>query len=230
VTATGLAGAPLGAGIGAAIRQIWLAASALSVAGDRRGDEASDAELVERARRDEPRALQAIYQRHAAAVYRRLTHLLGADPEREDLMQEVFADLFRQLGRFRGAALLRTYLFRIVANKAYDHLRERQRRRKRHGDDAGVAEAPGTEEQALEAVALASSPEDRVRVRQELALVGQALERLSPKKRIAYLLRVVDELSLKEIGEQVGATVFTVAQRIRHADREIRRFLEGRLP
>ena len=55
----------------------------------------------------------------------------------------------------------------------------------------------------------------------------QAIERLSPKKRIAYLLRVVEELSLKEIGDQVGATVFTVAQRIRHADREIRRSLQG---
>jgi RNA polymerase sigma-70 factor (ECF subfamily) len=225
VIAAGSAGAP---SFAAAIRQLWLAASALSMAGDRRGDDASDAELVERARRDEPRALQAIYQRHAAAVYRRLTHLVGADPEREDLMQEVFADLFRQLGRLRGAALLRTYLFRIVANKAYDHLRERQRRRKRQGNDDAAA-ATGADGQALEAVALASSPEDRVRVRQELALIGQALERLAPKKRIAYVLRVVDELSLKEIGEQVGATVFTVAQRIRHADREIRRFLEGRL-
>ena len=214
--------------VAAAIRQMWLAVSALSAAGEHPGGEVSDAELVERARRDEPRALQAIYQRHASAVYRRLTRLLGADPEREDLMQEVFADLFRQLDRFRGAALLRTYLFRIVANKAYDHLRARQRRQRTAPDDAGQVPAEGTDAQAIEAVALAASPEDCVRVRQELAVVWQAIERLSPKKRIAYLLRVVEELSLKEIGEQVGATVFTVAQRIRHADREIRHFLQER--
>jgi DNA-directed RNA polymerase specialized sigma24 family protein len=39
-------------------------------------------------------------------------------------------------------------------------------------------------------------------------------------------LRVVEGLSLKEIADQVGATVFTVAQRIRHADREIHRSIE----
>ena len=223
--------APCAPSVAAALRQLWLAASALSAAGRgddaRRGDDVSDEELVARARRDEPHALRAIYLRHASAVYRRLTHLLGADPEREDLMQEVFSDLFRQLERFRGAALLRTYLFRIVANKAYDHLRARERRQRGQRDDAGQGPAEGTEEQAIDAVAPASSPEDRVRVRQELALVWQAIERLSPKKRIAYLLRVVEELSLKEIGEQVGATVFTVAQRIRHADREIRHSLQG---
>lgn len=204
-------------------------ARALSVAirakgvGQAREADAADATLVSDARRGDPRALQAIYQRYAAAVYRRLTHLVGPDPDREDLMQEAFTDLFRQLDAFRGEATLGTYLFRIVAHKAYDHLRKRQRRGK-----TGAA-SPVSEETVAhlaEHAALAPSPEDHVRGRQELALVAQAIERLSPKKRIAYHLRVVEGLSLKEIAYQVGATVFTVAQRIRHADREIQHFVE----
>jgi RNA polymerase sigma-70 factor (ECF subfamily) len=190
--------------------------------------EVSDERLVERARRGEPGAVEAIYERHAAAVYRRLTHLLGPDPEREDLMQEVFVDFFRQLGDFRGAATLRTYLLRIVSYKACDHLRGRQRRRR------AVIEAPrlaplaleGESEHPLEVGSGAPSPEERVGCAQELALIERALDQLTPKKRVAFILRVVDDLSLKEIAEQVGATVFTVAQRIRHADRELRRLLE----
>ena len=201
--------------------QQWLLAEALSFTRERPAPECSEDELVARARRHEPEAMQALYQLHAAAVYRRLTHLLGSDPEREDLMQEVFVDLFRQLDRYRGSASLRTYLLRIVSHKACDHLRHRQRR-----VSAEVPRSPpGDEADAREPRSGAPSPEERLGHAQELALVEEALEKLTPKKRIAFLLRVVDNLSLKEIAEQVGATVFTVAQRLRHADRELHRHL-----
>ena len=203
--------------------QQWLLAQALSFTRERPAPESSEDDLVARARHNEPEAMQALYQLHAAAVYRRLTHLLGADPEREDLMQEVFVDLFRQLDRYRGGASLRTYVLRIVSHKACDHLRQRQRQRR------VSAEVPrfqtGGEGDGSELSSEAPSPEERLGHAQELALVEQALEKLTPKKRIAFLLRVVDNLSLKEIADQVGATVFTVAQRLRHADRELHRHL-----
>ncbi|HEY8925265.1 MAG TPA: sigma-70 family RNA polymerase sigma factor, partial [Polyangia bacterium] len=203
--------------------QQWLLAEALSFTRERPAPESSEEELVARARRNEPEAMQALYQLHAAAVYRRLTHLVGADPEREDLMQEVFVDLFRQLDRYRGRGNLRSYILRIVTHKACDHLRHRQRRRRLS------AEVPRFRvEDAVDGRELSSgtpSPEERLGHAQELALVEQALEKLTPKKRIAFLLRVVDNLSLKEIADQVGATVFTVAQRLRHADRELQRHL-----
>jgi RNA polymerase sigma-70 factor (ECF subfamily) len=200
--------------------------------------EVSDERWVERARRGEPGAVEAIYERHAAAVYRRLTHLIGADPEREDLMQEVFVDFFRQLRDFRGAASLRTYLLRIVSHKACDHLRSRQRRRRAMTEAQGFSGRAEDEEPfsrpfsqpILEVSSGAPSPEDRVRCAQELAVIERALDQLTPKKRVAFILRVVDELSLKELAEQVGATVFTVAQRVRHADRELRRLIEERKP
>jgi RNA polymerase sigma-70 factor (ECF subfamily) len=203
----------------AVLAQTWLKSHARQAANDDLEPEVSDEELVARARRDEPRAVEQIYARHAAAVFRRLTHLVGPDPEREDLMQEVFVDLFRQLPRYRGRATLRTYVFRIASNKACDHLR--QRRRRAVVDSPGLcafgpddADAPRSGE---------PSPEDRVGQAQELALIERALDQLKPKKRIAFVLRVVDDLSLREIAEQTGASVFTVAQRLRHADRELRR-------
>jgi RNA polymerase sigma-70 factor (ECF subfamily) len=204
--------------------QGWLFASALSFTRGGAEPEGSEEELIARARRNEPEAIQAIYQRHAAAVYRRFTHLLGPDSEREDLMQEVFVDLFRQLDRYRGGASLRTYVLQIVSYKAFDHLRQRQRRRRTLADVPRCS--PADDPEANDLRSPAPSPEDRVGHAQELALVEDALEKLTPKKRIAYLLRMVDNLSLKEIAQQVGANVFTVAQRLRHADRELHRHLE----
>jgi len=205
----------------AVLAQTWLTSHARRVARDDAGPDVSDEDLVARARRDQPGAVEQIYERHAAAVYRRLTHLIGPDPEREDLMQEVFSDLFRELGGYRGDASLRTYIFRIVSNKACDHLRARQRRRRAVVDLPGLAALDGDDARMPRSGA--PSPEERVSQAQELAILEQALDRLKPKKRIAFVLRVADDLSLKEIAEQTGATVFTVAQRLRHASRELRR-------
>ena len=207
----------------AVLAQTWLKSDARWDAREDATPDVPDEELIRRARDDQPGAVQQIYERHAATVYRRLTHLVGADPEREDLMQEVFADLFRQLDSYRGAASLRTYLLRIVSNKAYDHLRQRQRRRRAVVDSPGLSALEPDD--ASQPHSPAPSPEERVSHAQELALIERALERLTPKKRIAFVLRVADNLSLKEIAAQTGATVFTVAQRLRHADRELRRLM-----
>ena len=170
-----------------------------------------DDELVGRARQGDPGALQQLYQRHADMVYRRLTHLVGPDAEREDLLQEVFIALFAALERYRGEASLRTFLYRITANKAYDHLKRRARRQRRQvlTDSAGEQPSP------------APSPERMAQNQQDAALMRRSLDRLKPKKRIAFVLRVVEGLSLKEIAEQVRSSVPTVAQRIRHAKLEL---------
>lgn len=169
-----------------------------------------DAELVDRARSGDPDSMQQIYQRHADRVFRRLTHLVGPDPEREDLLQEVFIAFFRGLQAYRGEASLSTYLQRVAANKACDHLRRRSRTR--HGTSQ------------LEAEQLAGhspSPERQAQGSEDAALFWRSLEQLTPKKRIALVLRVVEGLSLKQISQQVGASVDTVAQRIRHGKREL---------
>jgi RNA polymerase sigma-70 factor (ECF subfamily) len=175
------------------------------------GGEPSDAELVGQARQGDPNAMQQIYQRHADAVYRRLTHLVGADPEREDLLQEVFIALFDALVTFRGEASLTTFIYRIAANKAYDHLKRRRR-------TAGRQVLTGA---PIERESATPSPERTAQDRRDAALMWQSLDDLAPKKRIAFVLRVVEGLSLQEISEQVGASVHAVAMRIRHAKLEL---------
>ena len=70
------------------------------------------------------------------------------------------------------------------------------------------------------------SPEARAVERERLALTLSLLDRIKPKKRIAFLLRVVEGLSLEEIAEIVEARPAAVAQRVRHAHRELDRLLE----
>jgi RNA polymerase sigma-70 factor (ECF subfamily) len=173
-------------------------------------------DTVERARRGDRRAFDELYRIHVGDVYRRIARLCGPDPEREDLVQQVFLEVFRGLPAFRGEAAFSTWLYRIVVRVAYEHLKKRRRR-----------PVDPLDADALEALVLASeSPEQAARRRQELALALGFLARLAPKKRIAFVLREVEGLSLEEIGQLVHAKAPAVGQRVKHAQRELAAMIE----
>lgn len=172
----------------------------------------SDEALVARAVGGDRAAFDELYERHVAVVWRWLTRLLGADPEREDLAQHIFSEVFDTLGRFRGDARFRTFLYRIVVNVAVDQMKRRARQAKRNVA-AELAEATPDP---------ARSPEENAELRELVRSTFDLLERIKPKKRVAFLLRVVEGLSLEEVADIVEASVPTVAQRVRHASIELR--------
>ena len=188
---------------------------------ERAAEPDDDVALVARHRAGDPEAFPAIYRNHVVAVYRRLTRILGAIPEREDLVQEVFLALHRTLPGFRGEAQLTTLVHRIAINRAYEHLRRQSRR------PARLVEAWFFDDVA----GVHSSPEHQSAAREDLARVASCLARIKPKKRIALLLRLVDGLSFEDIAKLVDATPDAVAKRVQHGQRELNALLaraEGR--
>lgn len=177
-----------------------------------------DAALVERILAGDERAFATLYRAHVDRVYGLLTRLLGPVPEREDLVQQVFVDVYRALAGFRGEAALATFLYRIATRAAYDHLSRKRRRRT----------AAELDESCDELAADEPSPAERAQRRRELERAFELLGRLTPKKRIAFVLVVVEGMSLREAAEVVGATPDAVKQRVLHARREIER-MEARL-
>lgn len=170
-----------------------------------------DRELVERMRRGDRRAFDELFRRHADEVYRRLTHLIGPDPEREDLVQEIFLSAYRGLDRFRGDARFSTWLHKVVVNSAFGHLRKKKRR-------------PLGEDNSLtweRLIAPGGTPEAQADQRQALMRALAYLDRLKPKKRIAFVLRVVEGLPLSDIATLVDATPAAVGQRVKHAQAEL---------
>ncbi len=174
------------------------------------GADEPDSSLVDRAVAGDPRAFDTLYHRHVDWVWRRLTCLVGPVAEREDLVQQVFLAVHRALPGFRFDAAFSTFLFRIVGNVAYQHLKRARRRPPSFGPEA-----------LDELVAPDASPEAALHERQELERTFTMLAHLKPKKRIALLLRTVEGLSLDQVAAIVGARAAAVAQRVRHAQREL---------
>jgi RNA polymerase sigma-70 factor, ECF subfamily len=160
-----------------------------------------------------------LYHRHADQVFARLTRLVGPVPEREDLLQHIFLDVHRALPQFRGDSAFTTFLYRIVVNVAYEYLDRRRRRPTESLDEAALATLLSPH----------SSPEQRAQQREELALLFELLGRLKPKKRIAFMLVVVEGMSYDEAATVVGAESPAVKQRVLAARRELDALLARRV-
>jgi RNA polymerase sigma-70 factor (ECF subfamily) len=176
---------------------------------------AEDARLVAAAEKGDRGAFDRLYRRHLDAVYARLTRVIGPVSERDDLVQQIFLDVYRALGRFRGDASFSTFLHRIVLNVAYEHL---ERRRRGNGRGAPL---PLDDRQLETLMAPGASPEQRARQREELRRLLALLDRLSPKRRAAFVLVAVECLSLDEAASLLGANAAAIKQRVIEARREL---------
>jgi RNA polymerase sigma-70 factor (ECF subfamily) len=173
--------------------------------------ESDDARLLEALNGGAPDAFDAVYRSHCRAVHARLTRLIGPSTEREDLLQQVFLELYRALPRFRGKAPLGAFVHAITVRVGYEYLRRRARKKT----------AVLREEDMSELVAPGSSPEAALREREELLQVFARLDALKPKKRVAFVLNVVEGLSLEEMSRLLETDARTLGQRVASAKREL---------
>ncbi|HEY1584863.1 MAG TPA: sigma-70 family RNA polymerase sigma factor [Polyangia bacterium] len=169
---------------------------------------AAQPDLVARCQRGEKEALGELYRLYRAEVARNLHRMLGPGRgDLEDVLQEVFIEVFRSIARFRGDAKITTWLYRVCVNVALQRLRKRKRRAEVSGDT--VTERVTDE-----------TPERELDNRRRLDAVYRILDELSPKKRVVFILHEIEGREPKEIASIVGAPVLTVRTRLHYARKE----------
>src|SRR6478672_6948983 len=141
---------------------------------------AESPQLLQRCQVGEREALGEFYRLYRPEVVRNLHRVLG--PGRgdvEDVLQDVFIEAFRSIGRFRGDAKLSTWLYRVCVNVALQRLRKKKRQ-------AEVDEDRGPEPSSEQ------TPERGLDARRRLQAVYRILDELSPKKRIVFILHEIE--------------------------------------
>jgi RNA polymerase sigma-70 factor, ECF subfamily len=157
----------------------------------------SDLVLAVRAKDGDPRALEALVERHAPGVRRLTAYLLSDTQDAEDAAQEALAKLCTRIGQFRGEARFQTWLHSLVANTCRD-LAVRQRRR-RHQPLEAAGEFAGTE-----------VPEDVAVQREQRAELRACMARLSEDQRRVLVMKDVLSLSYEQIADAMQMPVGTV--------------------
>ena len=169
----------------------------------------TDQQLVQRSQRGDLRAFDLLvlkYQGRIAALVGRYVSDAG---EVEDVTQEAFIKAYRALAKFRGDSAFYTWLYRIAANAAKNHLVAKGRR---PGADATIEDAEGFDEGGL--LSESASPEALAMGGELADVVESALNALPDELKAALMLREFDGLSYDDIADVLGCPVGTVRSRI----------------
>jgi RNA polymerase sigma-70 factor (ECF subfamily) len=176
----------------------------------------AEVSVPERETRGAPERVRSVIERHYDFVWRTLQYAGMPEASAQDGAQEVMCVLARRIGDIQPGAET-SFLFSTALRVAADWRRSARRRPPASDDvdlDALVAEAPSIEELV-----------DQRRARE---LLGKVLDAIAVELRIVFVLYEIEELTMPEIAEIVGAPVGTVASRLRRA-RETFQSILGRM-
>jgi RNA polymerase sigma-70 factor (ECF subfamily) len=177
----------------------------------RRPRDEADERLLDACRRGDRAALERVFRQHAAMLHRLLVRLLGNAADADDVLQTTLVQASRAFTKFRGEAAVDTWLSRIAINAARSHMRSAQ------APVRATLELVGDDTPSPE-----QSPEDIIHDRQRVARLHHHLAALSPVKRIAFVLSVVEGMPVEEIAALTGSSVFATKSRIYWAGRALR--------
>jgi len=164
----------------------------------------SDAELVAAILQGDNEALGVVWDRYSPAVRAVLRASLGAHADCEDLLQEVFIAFLRGAARLRSADSLRGYLIGVAVRLVMGELRRRRVRR-------WVSLVPNEELSEL------AGPQHDSEAAEVLQALYRVLDKLSVRRRLAFVLRHVQGMEVVEAARVLGVSDSTVKRESRRA-------------
>jgi RNA polymerase sigma-70 factor (ECF subfamily) len=189
-----------------------------------------EAALIDRFLSGDETAFDQIVERYQDLVFNLSARLLGRD-EAHDLSQEVFLQIYQKLASFRREASLRTWIYRMVLNRAKNRQRW-WRRREREMTAVNVEDAEREGAMDLSSVirlGIAPLP-DRILQRKELGeILQEAVATLPFEQRTIILLKELEGLSYEEISRTLNLAIGTVKSRLARARKALRERLDPEL-
>ena len=170
----------------------------------------SDADLVGRAAAGDASAFRDLVVRHQVRVYQTVYRMLRDRTDADDVTQETFVRVYRNLDRFDRQREFGPWLQTIARNAALNCIASRKRRKAQSIDEIQEKGAPPPvtrDENPLEAAAR----------RQVVERVRTALDRLPEEQRLVLILREFDGLQYEEIATTLGIPIGTVMSRLSRA-------------
>ena len=166
--------------------------------------------LVKSSQQGDRAAFAELFRRHRGDVARLVYRMLGPSADAEDVVQEVFLQVHKSLGEFRGQAKFTTWLHRVTVNVVLMARRAAKSRPSFSGEPEVDREADHS-----------PLPDEDAARSQRLSAFRRLLDRLPEKKRTVFILHEIEGRSPAEIAEVVDAPVLTVRTRLFYARREL---------
>jgi RNA polymerase sigma-70 factor, ECF subfamily len=177
---------------------------------------AADRALLEGVARGERPAFQRLYARHSVRIFRFLKRLVQNEATAEDLLNEVFLEIWQHAGRYEGRSSPSTWMMAIAHNKAVSGLRKRR-------EVTGLSD-----EEMPEAADPDDDPEQTAQKGDKGRVMRACIAMLSPEHREILDLVYYQELSVSEAAEVLGIPENTVKTRMFYARKKLSERLKER--
>jgi RNA polymerase sigma-70 factor (ECF subfamily) len=168
----------------------------------------SDGDIIARIKAGDQLALKTLYARHHVKIFRFAMRIVKSVPAAEDVVSEVFLDVWRSAAQFEGRSEASTFLLAVARNKAYSALR------KRREDELDEDAAAEIEDQA-------DTPETSLQKKNKGDILRACLGKLSREHREVMDLVYYHDKSVEEVAAIVGAPEGTVKTRMFHARKRL---------
>ena len=175
---------------------------------------AADIELCHLAANGNLAAFELIYDRYHRRTYSLCLRMSSSPTEAEDLTQEVFIQLFRKIGSFRGDSAFSTWLHRLTVNQVLMHFRRRSVKNERTSEDGEMPE---------QTVRGSANP-NRMQVVDRIALKN-AIAELPNGYRNVFVLHDVEGFEHEEVARMMGISVGTSKSQLHKARLKLRGLL-----
>jgi RNA polymerase sigma-70 factor, ECF subfamily len=176
--------------------------------------DAPDLQLTKMAAAGNLPAFELIYERHHRKTYSLCLRMTGNPTEAEDLTQEVFIQLFRKIGSFRGDSAFSTWLHRLTVNQVLMHFRRRSVKNERTSEDGEMPEQ----------IVVGTANPNKMPVIDRLAL-DRAIGQLPPGYKKIFLLHDVEGFEHEEIARMLKLSVGTSKSQLHKARLKLRGLL-----
>ena len=177
----------------------------------------SDLILAQAAAKGDMKSFEELYNRHHRRVYSLCLRMLQNTAEAEDLTQEVFIQLYRKIGSFRGDSAFTTWLHRLTVNQVLMHFRKRTVKFEKTTEEGEtpVQIVPGTEKQG------------KMPIVDKIALEN-AIAELPPGYRNVFVLHDVEGYEHHEVAKILGCSVGTSKSQLHKARLKLQKLLSGK--
>ena len=185
-------------------------------------DDRDDLDWVRAAKNGNLVAFEALVKRHERRIYGLARRLTGSEHEAQDVTQQTFLSVVKHLSGFREAASFSTWLATIAANVALKVLRKRRALPTTSLDEATEADEDGQIPHP-EYIADWRETPDRLAQRAEIhTLLDTAISELDTRHRVVFLLRDVEDLSVRDTAKALGISEANVKVRLLRARMQLR--------
>jgi RNA polymerase sigma-70 factor, ECF subfamily len=176
---------------------------------------ASEAQMIAECRSGNTAAWDSLFDKYYATVARFVFQLSGdfSHEDTEEICQETFVSVIRNLSSFQGRSSFQTWLLRIAANKAMDY-REKTRAAKRGGNAVHISIGQTDSEPPIDPPSGNPGPDALLQIAETSRLVRESLDRLGEPCREIIELRYYGELSYDEIASELRLNPKTVSSRL----------------